>query len=1072
MSELRFINTLGKSNQRKLRDSIGAKTINQVIVAYGGEKKKKYSDKEKKEAYLNLMYEYNLIIEFEKKMKEDEEKKQKKKKKKTVGVDVFYLEGKKNLTESKLRYALKERAGTSVIVEYVLSKKEFISLPEGYTYGFEKKVGTNYVILTRDYDIPTKFQKWWKVRSRDFWIMSSLFIFEAFNHLGKCFIYSQVLSVDDKFNKSFLKQYFKDGITHCVFTPIKEWATTKLNEAITKQTKSRYNVILKDLKILEEKYKDGVPDDAISEICNKLQVDINIDLPFCENQFIEGKSIKKRLKLFKFMNTRLNHVELNEITNLDTFEIVSRKELLELKAELDFQGTFYTYKKDLKNICSISTLKNHWKINNEFSETISKFELDNGLNFCKIDDIDNYDLSQFILNATNYNETVDFCDLKKINIDSINHIDMEKAYANFMKCSFYQGFLGKITDFRKTNKIEGVGIYKITNLDFSQCSKNDFIKYNNIMEIYIDNNQYTSAELNFLTSMNIKYDIVCGCWGVKELHFQFNDDMLYKKDEHGCSYYAKWAGVCDSHILENKFWIKCDKNYFDIIKENCGNSINDKPIARWYENNEGSICFPKKHNYHLGHITAFITAYQRLSVIEQLLEIDYNNVIRVCVDGIYYKQENVILKNVFRIKTEKNFNNVASGGYIDKAYKQKLIIEGYEGRKHFCKELHLGEGGCGKTYYNCNDRGLQRVMFLSPSWKLAICKKKETDYINCSVWARALSGDPEKITYIKEKANVLIIDEVSMLSDYQKQQLFNTFGDMKLIFCGDLGYQLPCIEGEEMTTEGFDNIVRHNEDYRCKDEVLRTVKKSLRYMIENKYSTSEINQWVIKQFKIFNRCISVEKLREMYCIEDMILSGTNEVKDYYTNMFKGKFNSEKYYITENNRLYCNGEIVIANEKPEKINSEVRHCFTTHSIQGETAYHNLFIDSSKMFDSRMFYTAISRAKSINQIYIIQRDQLQYKYEFGKIYKIISNKGVYIGSTIQNLEKRFNEHKNAYEQYKNGKGKYITSFSLLDDPKAKIVKIEDYKCNDLKDLWKRESEIIQQSTCVNKTYNNLS
>ena len=42
-----------------------------------------------------------------------------------------------------------------------------------------------------------------------------------------------------------------------------------------------------------------------------------------------------------------------------------------------------------------------------------------------------------------------------------------------------------------------------------------------------------------------------------------------------------------------------------------------------------------KHNYHLGHITAFITAYQRLNVLEQLLKIDYDNIIRVCVDGIY-----------------------------------------------------------------------------------------------------------------------------------------------------------------------------------------------------------------------------------------------------------------------------------------------------------------------------------------------------------------------------------------------------------------------------------------------------
>ena len=47
--------------------------------------------------------------------------------------------------------------------------------------------------------------------------------------------------------------------------------------------------------------------------------------------------------------------------------------------------------------------------------------------------------------------------------------------------------------------------------------------------------------------------------------------------------------------------------------------------------------------------------------------------------------------------------------------------------------------------------------------------------------------------------------------------------------------------------------------------------------------------------------------------------------------------------------------------------------------------------------------------------------------------------------------------------------MTSFKLLDDEDAKISLIEIFKCNDIKDLWEREKEIIQQTECVNKTYN---
>ena len=98
------------------------------------------------------------------------------------------------------------------------------------------------------------------------------------------------------------------------------------------------------------------------------------------------------------------------------------------------------------------------------------------------------------------------------------------------------------------------------------------------------------------------------------------------------------------------------------------------------------------------------------------------------------------------------------------------------------------------------------------------------------------------------------------------------------------------------------------------------------------------------KFTELGKIVDVEALQANYQIEDMILTGTNDLKDYYTSLFVGKFEQEKYYVTENNRLYSNGDIVIG-EMPEKCKCEVRHCFTTHSIQGETAQYKLFIDYS-------------------------------------------------------------------------------------------------------------------------------
>jgi len=906
------------------------------------------------------------------------------------------------INEKNLRKLIKKNRGQTVIIEYVLSSKQFNKILNSFEddyddLGFlitkevkrenfinqfgQERILTSYSIKNITYTVPENrndFDDWWAIRRRGWWVNSGTHYFEIMLFQGKVFSYPEVFEDQDENIKEKIVQYFKDGITHCVFTPIKEWAIDCLENSKSVRAKSRYDNILKDIDIYNEKYKNGINELELNEVCNKLQIDITIDLPFCEKHFIECKTIKKKLKAFKFMNSRLNHVDLNKITSMNEVTKISRGELLDIQKTLDKTKEFYTFTRDFENINSISTLSKCYRFDNEFGDVCNKFEIDNGLNYCKIDDIDDKELSSFINKGTNYNGTIDFIDTNKINANDINHIDMKRAYANFKKCSVYQGFLGKITDFRLTNKIMGIGLYRVSLFDFSNVKQKDFIKYNEILKIYENNNVYTSPELLFLSSFGIKYTIICGCWGIKPLEFEFNDEMM-KDRINEPKYYAKWAGLCDSHKLYKKFNIKCKREYYNLLKDYTSDYNGNEPICKWFENNEAQICYPKKHNFHLGHITAFITSYQRISVLEQLFEIDYKNVIRVCVDGIYHKQEKVNLKNVFRVKNDnKNFTNEPSLKYCNNINKYSGIINNNLPifRENYSKELHLGEGGCGKTHYNCNDKGLIKVLFLAPSWKLASIKKKETN-INCNVWANALTDDVEKIKMIKEKFNVLIIDEVSMLTNNQKKQYFKLYGDMKLIFCGDLGYQLMSIIGEEMNKNEFDNIVNHDTDYRCKDIKLKEIKNILRKMIKERKTKDEINKFLKIKFRELNKFVSITELKEKYKIEDMILTGNNIFKDYFTSLFSGKFNKEKYYITENNRLYSNGEIIISEAKPENIRSEIRHSFTTHSIQGETAHKNLYIDINNMFDPRMAYTAISRAKTLEQIFFIEHDKDKFK-----------------------------------------------------------------------------------------------
>jgi len=83
-----------------------------------------------------------------------------------------------------------------------------------------------------------------------------------------------------------------------------------------------------------------------------------------------------------------------------------------------------------------------------------------------------------------------------------------------------------------------------------------------------------------------------------------------------------------------------------------------------------------------------------------------------------------------------------------------------------------------------------------------------------------------------------------------------------------------------------------------------------------------------------------------------------------------------------------------------------------------------------------------------------------YSRGKIYKIVSDKGCYIGSTTQTLRRRFQKHE-ADLKLNNRK---CSSSSIMEN--SKIILIEDYPCKTRKELLERERYWIENIECVNK------
>lgn len=87
----------------------------------------------------------------------------------------------------------------------------------------------------------------------------------------------------------------------------------------------------------------------------------------------------------------------------------------------------------------------------------------------------------------------------------------------------------------------------------------------------------------------------------------------------------------------------------------------------------------------------------------------------------------------------------------------------------------------------------------------------------------------------------------------------------------------------------------------------------------------------------------------------------------------------------------------------------------------------------------------------------------KYENGKIYTIryrLDNDLLYVGSTIQPLYKRFNEHMSKMKDEKKNNMLYLKMREINDKENWYIELYENFKCNSVEELKKREGEIQRE------------
>jgi len=95
---------------------------------------------------------------------------------------------------------------------------------------------------------------------------------------------------------------------------------------------------------------------------------------------------------------------------------------------------------------------------------------------------------------------------------------------------------------------------------------------------------------------------------------------------------------------------------------------------------------------------------------------------------------------------------------------------------------------------------------------------------------------------------------------------------------------------------------------------------------------------------------------------------------------------------------------------------------------------------------------------------KKGMMPYKFDNGKIYKIVSDNtnDIYIGSTTNTLKQRLQEHESKYRKKKLG----LKACDILKFGSYRMELIENYPCNNRKELFKREGEIQKEyKNCIN-------
>lgn len=477
----------------------------------------------------------------------------------------------------------------------------------------------------------------------------------------------------------------------------------------------------------------------------------------------------------------------------------------------------------------------------------------------------------------------------------------------------------------------------------------------------------------------------------------------------------------DSIVVKKSAVFNFNKNLFHEEYKPCN-------IQNMLTNNIDDLIDYKKHDFDPNNITIKRTS----SLLDKGIDDDDDDIDNVLLIVIFL--ESLSLSN----NDDKKIINTNIYA-VDYAYFRPLIISKYdEKNKIKFKETFLyskdiitnriilleGPGGSGKTTSLLSALDNRCICYTSSCWNLITAQKnKYKKIMGYSIPKLLLETNiddnntgnenikllqvlPFNIFEIKEKkSNIhnipfhkmkyIIIDELTLIDTTYIDQLIKKFPNSFIFLIGDIDddgfyYQCSLPSINVFNPSLYDcQTVRYTKTYRFDDQLnsrlqeLRILMKKLH--LNTKYDNNsklKILSNIVKT-NLFKDCIkNIEDVE--FNDNDIGISGRNEMKNNneetrLSQYFIKKGTKEQYYIknTDLRRGHFKGQQL--ESKPDHENYEIKLFKTIHSFQGLDLNNDnkIIIHIGSNFDFNLFYTALSRARRVDQIVLLNNIPKEYK-----------------------------------------------------------------------------------------------